>query len=50
MMYKGLERPVVIIADVKAKAERCNFRMNIAFDRAVRRAEGLYPGGSWRRI
>ena len=34
MRYKGLERPVVIIADVKTEAERYPIRMNIAVSRA----------------
>ena len=34
LRYKGLERPVVIIADVKTEAERYNVRMNIAVSRA----------------
>ena len=34
LRYKGLERPVVIVADVKTDAERYNVRMNIAVSRA----------------
>lgn len=34
LRYKGLERPVVIIADVKTEAERYAVRMNIAVSRA----------------
>ena len=34
LRYKGLERPVVIVADVKTEAERYAVRMNIAVSRA----------------
>jgi len=34
LRYKGLERPVVIVADVKTAAERYGVRMNIAISRA----------------
>jgi hypothetical protein len=34
LRYKGLERPVVIVADVKTDAERYAVRMNIAVSRA----------------
>jgi len=35
LRYKGLERPVVVIADVKTNAERYAIRMNIAVSRAI---------------
>jgi len=34
LRYKGLERPVVIVADIKTEAERYAVRMNIAVSRA----------------
>jgi hypothetical protein len=34
LRYKGLERPIIIIADVKTEAERYPIRMNIAVSRA----------------
>jgi hypothetical protein len=34
LRYKGLERPVVIIADLKTEAKRYAVRMNIAVSRA----------------
>ncbi|MBE3047500.1 hypothetical protein IMZ48_34305 [Candidatus Bathyarchaeota archaeon] len=34
LRYEGLERPVVIVADVKTEAERYAVRMNIAISRA----------------
>jgi hypothetical protein len=34
LRYKGLERPVIIVADVKTEAERYAVRMNIAVSRA----------------
>lgn len=34
LRYKGLERPVVIVADVKTETERHGVRMNIGVGRA----------------
>ena len=44
LRYKGLERPVVIIADIKTEAERYAVRMNIAVSRAFGALRVVVPG------
>ena len=49
LRYKGLERPVVIVADVKTEAERYNVRMNIAVSRAFGALRAVVPRGEVER-
>jgi hypothetical protein len=45
LRYKGLERPAVIIADIKTEAERYAVRMNIAVSRAFGALRVVVTGG-----
>ncbi len=44
LRYKGLERPVVIIADIKTEVERYAVLMNIAVSRAFGALRVAVPG------